>query len=493
MADIVQDGDQGSRAVFMAALTALQAQGQSVLDSLAQTRLDTLCRFEQDLSALNGRRQRAYRLPVQDIAGQFLVSDLLDIDQAATSATVRADSSTVTLRERSRPAEATIQSTQFSTSAGSIEQFSGMYRVTTQDGKAPTGTFDIQFFSGLDLTLLVFDIVMSPSDPAIAVQVSASGVTYTAATRVARNGYRVSAWLPAGEVKYVRIVITPSHPDTLGGSGYTFGLTSFTAYLAEFHMQSELATKIVQVTPGSAQMRLVANDSGDGLAYFLSLGDGAAYTGVAPGQVLKVPGAVEVAGGMIAVAGATATISDTSSSIVTLAEATPGDAAGIVSGSYIAFATVAGVFQVTGRVGLLLTLDHPAPAIAAQAITIVSAYLDPDPTSGMLWWKDETGAYRSQLPDNLYGASLAITDAAGAPVRLAPGLNPAFASHLTTPVFALYQGKLFYRPLGTGSSLFSVSYTAGPDTIAASLRVQLITRDRAKTPVFQGASLQNVY
>src|ERR1039458_9371883 len=106
----------------------LQAQGQSVLDSLAQTRLDTLCRFEQDLSAPNGRWQRAYRLPVQDIAGQFLVSDLRYSDQAATSATVRADSSSVTLRDRSRPAEATIQSTQFSTSDGPIEQFSGMYR-----------------------------------------------------------------------------------------------------------------------------------------------------------------------------------------------------------------------------------------------------------------------------------------------------------------------------------------------------------------------------
>jgi hypothetical protein len=141
MGDIVQDGDQSSRAVFVAALAQLQAQGQSVLDSLAQTRLDTLCRFEQDLSALNGRWQRAYRLPVQDIAGQFLVSDLLDIDQAATSATVRADSSSVTLRERSRPAEATIQSTQFSTSDGSIEQFSGMYRVTTQDGQVPTSPF----------------------------------------------------------------------------------------------------------------------------------------------------------------------------------------------------------------------------------------------------------------------------------------------------------------------------------------------------------------
>ena len=141
MADIVRDGDQSSRAVFVAALAQLQAQGQSVLDSLAQTRLDTLCRFEQDLSALSGRWQRAYRLPVQDIAGQFLVSDLLDIDQAATSATVRADSSSVTLRERSRPAEATIQSTQFSTSDGSIEQFSGMYRVTTQDGQVPTSPF----------------------------------------------------------------------------------------------------------------------------------------------------------------------------------------------------------------------------------------------------------------------------------------------------------------------------------------------------------------
>src|ERR1017187_9820774 len=142
MADIVQDGDQGSRAVFMAALADLQTQGQSVLNGLAQTRLDTLLRFQQDLSALNGRRQRAYRLPVHDIAGQFLVSDMLDIDQAATSATVRADASSVTLRKRSSPAQPTVQSTQFSTSAGSIEQFSGMYRVSTQDGRAPTGTFD---------------------------------------------------------------------------------------------------------------------------------------------------------------------------------------------------------------------------------------------------------------------------------------------------------------------------------------------------------------
>ena len=159
----------------------------------------------------------------------------------------------MTLRERSRPAEAAVQSTQFSTSAGSIEQFSGMYRITTQKGKPPTGTFDIQFFSGLDLTLPIFDIVMSPSDPEITVQVSAGGVSYAAAKQVARSGYRVSAWLPEGEVKYIRIAITPSHPDTLGGSGY--------------HMQSEFVTKVIQVTPGSSQMRLVADIA---TAWFIS-------------------------------------------------------------------------------------------------------------------------------------------------------------------------------------------------------------------------------
>jgi len=491
MADIVEDGDQGSLSVFMAALAALQAQGQSVLNGLSQISSDTLLRFQQDLSVLNGYRQRAYRLPVQDVAGQFLVSDLLDIDQAATSATVHADSSSVTLRERSRPAEATIQSTRFSTSDGSIEQFSGMYRVTTQDGQPPTGTFDIQFFSGLDLTLLVFDIVMSPSNPAITVRVSPTGVTYTPATQVTCTGYTVTAWLPEGEVKYVSIAITPTHPDTLGGSAYTFGLTSFTADLVEFQMQSELDTRAIQVTPGSAQLQLVTKDSGTGVAYFLALGAGAAFTGVSSGQILDVPGAVEVDASLVPVANVTATVTAGSLSTATLTEAVAGASAGIVVGSSIAFATVSNVLQVTGRVGLLLTLNGNAPVLAGQAVTLVSAYIDP--TSGVLSWQDETGAYTNQLPDDLYGASLAIADVSGAPVRLAPGLNPAFANHLTTPVFALYQGQLFYRPLGTGALLFSVSYTAGPATLDASLKVQLITRDRARTPVFQGASLQDVY
>ena len=493
MADIFVDGDQGSRSVFVAALAALQAQGQSVLEGLAQTNLDTLLRIQQDLNALNGRRQRAYRLPVQDIAGQFLVSDLLDVDQPATSATVRADSSSVTLRERSSPGEPAVQSTQFSTSDGSIEQFSGMHRVTTTDGSAPTGTFSIQFYSGANLTLIIFDMVMSPSSPTINVQVSATGVTYSAATKIACNGSRVSAWLPEGEVKYVQISITPSHPDTLGGSAYTFGLTDFTAYMVDYQMQSEFQTQYIDVTPGSSQLQLVADDS-DGLVYSLSLGAGAPYTGVAPGQVLNVPGAVDVEAGLVSVSGVTAAIASGTPTAAALTEVVSGNAASIVAGSYVAFDDVSGAFHVTGRNGLTLTLDRAAPVGATLPVTLVSAFLDPS-GNGMLWWLDETGTLVNVLPANLYGDSLSITDASGAPVRRAPGLNPAFASHLTVPVFALYQGNLIYRPLSmlTGSPVFSVSYTAGPATVPASLLVQLTTRDRAVTPVFQGASLQNVY
>src|ERR1017187_284175 len=105
MADIVQDGDQGSRAVLMAALADLQTQGHSVLDGLAQARLDTLLRFQQDLSALNGRRQRAYRLPVRDIAGQFLnMATLLFAPQplAYARGSVRRRFGAANVRERMR-------------------------------------------------------------------------------------------------------------------------------------------------------------------------------------------------------------------------------------------------------------------------------------------------------------------------------------------------------------------------------------------------------
>ena len=291
MADIFQDGDEGSRGKFVAALEALQSTGQSVLDDLAQTRTDTLLRFEQGLGALNSRRQRAFRLPSSDIAARFIVSDLLDVDQTTTSATLRAGSQAVTLRERNRPASPAIQSQKFSTSAGMTEQFNGMYRVTT-DGSTPVGTFDLVFNLPLELTLVVFDIVMTPSNPNITVLVSANGVTFNEALGTSMSGYQVTAWLPAGEVKYLRIKITPNHPDTLGGSSYTFGLTSFNAFMVAFQLASEMTTLPVPMVPLSNAVTFAAEDT-PGVLYFLSMG-AAPFVGVTPGQSIPIPGAAAV-------------------------------------------------------------------------------------------------------------------------------------------------------------------------------------------------------
>src|SRR3954466_11662323 len=81
------------------------------------------------------------------------------------------------------------------------------------------------------MNLLVFDIVSSPSEPAITVQASSDGVTYQEARSVSRNGYRVNSWLPAMEVRFIRIVITPSHLDDLGGTTFSFGITGFSGRL----------------------------------------------------------------------------------------------------------------------------------------------------------------------------------------------------------------------------------------------------------------------
>lgn len=79
----------------------LRTKGQSVLDDLDAARQDTLFRFELGLSALNSRRQRAARVLSPDVACQFIASDLIDVDQAGTSATLRPDSGGVLVNENS--------------------------------------------------------------------------------------------------------------------------------------------------------------------------------------------------------------------------------------------------------------------------------------------------------------------------------------------------------------------------------------------------------
>jgi hypothetical protein len=196
----------------------MSAQGQSVLDDIAAAMETTLVRFDQGLSALNSRRQRAARVNAPDIACQFVVSDMLDVDQTLTSAAVRADAGAVTLRERGQPSSATVKSLQFATNTGAIEQFPGMYRVHVVDDSKPVGTFQIELFNPAELAVVVFDIVTLPSDPGIRVFASADGITQVEASSISRSGYRVNAWFSNMPVKYLQIQISPTHPDTIGGN-----------------------------------------------------------------------------------------------------------------------------------------------------------------------------------------------------------------------------------------------------------------------------------
>lgn len=164
-----------------------------------------------------------------------------------------------------------------------------MYRVSTGDGSPPTGIFDIELTTALALTLVVFDIVSLPSQPKIEVRASANGVRYQDADQISRNGYRINAWLPTESVRFLRIEITPTHPDTLGGNGFIFGLTNFSASAVDFHLRSELTSRLVSIRPRSSQLRFAA-DADRRINYFLSF-DETSFSEIAPGALIDVPGA----------------------------------------------------------------------------------------------------------------------------------------------------------------------------------------------------------
>lgn len=417
---MLQDGDVSSARVFLDTMEAMRQKGQSVLDDLEAARNETLFRMQQGLNALNSRRQRAARVLSPDVACRFVVSDMLDIDQARTSATVRADAGSVTLRERARSSQADIRRTTFTSATGTIEQFNDMYRVHVADGSQPTGVFEVELMRSQVLTLLVFDIVTLPSNPAIQVWGSEDGLKLLPASEVSVNGYRVNAWFPARSVKYVRISITPNMPDTIGGSTYTFGLTSLAAFSVDYRLYSEMVTRPVPFRPVSAKVRFQAADPN--LLYFLEFGGGP-VSRVEPGQLLDLPGV------------------------------------------------------------------EPET---------VDTSIDPA-------WRLNSDDGALQLPADIYPASLSILDTAeNQGVRIGYGLDPALIGpNLVNKYVAVRPytdgGWLDVVPVNDAlyddesGRIYRVSYTHGPDTLAVRLRVQLSTRDRASTPVFRGAWLENVY
>ena len=108
------------------------------------------------------------------------MSDFLGTDQAQTTGSVRIDSASATLRERAESGQINIKSTRFSTSSGTIQKAGDLYQVTNDSNlPPPVGTFDLELDPPLNLSLLSFDVVSTPSTPEVSVGVSENGVTFS--------------------------------------------------------------------------------------------------------------------------------------------------------------------------------------------------------------------------------------------------------------------------------------------------------------------------
>jgi hypothetical protein len=297
------DGTQGSASQVETSFTELRTQGQSAISQLVSLREQSLLLFSNALSALNSKRVRSNRLANQSVALKFVVSDLQDINQTTTTATLRCDTNSVYLKERSAPTQATVQTVRFSASEGTIQALNvpqtgssgnlgALYRVATSDGSAPVGTFDITLLSQVSTSLIIMDMMNTPSNATLVVSISPDGITYTPAITTTRNGYRISSWFNPQPVQYVRLVITPVLPDTLGGNVYTFGLTDLHIFAVQYHLRSDLYTNQLQISPQGASLQFIT-DNVPGLTFFLALGPNPALE-VSPGDIVAIPGVTTI-------------------------------------------------------------------------------------------------------------------------------------------------------------------------------------------------------
>lgn len=291
MTDIFKDGQESSASTLTKNMSDMISTGQQIVDTMEELRVNSLLQVQRDLNRLQGYGCQAARAPRPGVAASFLVSDFINTDQTRTNATVRADSASVTLRERKNPGNVTAKSTTFSSNTGTVESFGSFFRVTADT--LPVGTFDIELEKPSNISLIIIDFAPTPSIPNVKVKVSTNGITYTDAKQVTTSGYRASIWLNPQEVRYVQIAFSPTHQDTLGSGTYTFGINDFYAYTVEFQLQSDWFSLPALINPTTYAWTFKA-PSTPGLLYFISFDGEKTWQEVTPGQEIPVPGAIKV-------------------------------------------------------------------------------------------------------------------------------------------------------------------------------------------------------
>jgi hypothetical protein len=125
------------------------------------------------------------------------------------------------------------------------------------------------------------------------VSVSENGVEWVQATKVILSGSIVSVWMPQTATKYIQVVMTPSGPDNLGGSTYTFGITGLSGVSVTYNLVSDVYYKPISFLTSSTQVMFEGNSS-EGLSYYLTLNDGTPdgtiTTVISPGSSISLPG-----------------------------------------------------------------------------------------------------------------------------------------------------------------------------------------------------------
>ncbi len=460
-------------------LEDIRSLGDSILTLLEVDRVETLVDFDKRLSALNARRQRANRTNSPHRLLLFTVADMLDLNQSQTTASVRADVSSASLRERAVPTDADIRSTKFTCTAGAVEKLdlkSTLYRVNVSDAQLPTGIFDLELVVPLQLTLLVFDTAATPGDPTIKVETSLNGVTYTEAEAVSRNGYRINAWIKPNKVKFVRLSITPTHADTLYGSSYTFGITSFHASGMEFHLRSELVTRPLTFSPRAGTIKFVA-DGDASLTYFLAIGlpnTNPPFVEVKSGDEIAIINAAQVGfasplsvnlKGTEWAATTAQSLGDFIRPVVPNGFVYEVTTAGTTGGTEPTWPTTPGNTVVNGSVTFTTRVD---------------------------------GILDHVLPTNTYLHTLKIVaDDDNKEVVAAVGLSYLdtkiqYLIHRTIGILGTEMRYVNFQAALDVGRTFTIKYETGPALVECKLKVQFTTDDRALTPIFRGASLEEL-
>lgn len=435
------DGQEGSSSRFRAALEDIEKRQLAILDSLRKARTEYLLRFQSGLSLLTLRSCRAAAQPDAASACRFSLEAMHGLDMEATTASIRCDSRSATLREQKLESPEPVQAIRFSASAGSVEPAGNAWRVISPE-VAPEGIFTLELARPLVIHQAVFDVILATPSADISVETSLDGQNWQDGPETGRSGYRILAWMPRVLAHYVRLRIRPRQPDGPGSDTYTFGLTDASVFSTRYHLRGLVRFKPRIWKPTSTRVRFQAPGR-DGIDYFLSL---LPFSGPLPDGQDGRP-----------------------------AEDLPGDPRFAWSGSYASV-----------EPGQVLDLPDSArrenlPARLVQSGSIIRLEYQ------------VSGQWLIQLPQNLLWSSLRVADQEGSLVPVWPDMLPIPGSGLTG--FAEAGGILYWIGPVSGGILerqWTVSFATAPPAVIARFLVQLSSRNLDRTPVAGEAWLEEI-